>query len=1213
MALGHLALALPRGSGILRMPRGFVRLEAALCFFVLWSDGFRYGEALRPGPRSAAVAPVITFAVINPTTILDKEWQVSQVSADVIIASETSANARVQRIMSSKFRGLGYRCMWGHPTETRFHAGSGRAMLRSYAIGVATLSRLPCRPALHCLPDAMLHSCRLSECFVRLHGFEIKVISIYGVPRCLPEAAEKNNLLLAWAFQRASVSCVPALVAGDFNTAPVSLPAWQAFQDLGWVELGAFAAQAHDVHLPCTCKGATRFDTFLLPPCLLQYFHSADVMSDDYLFDSHAPMRLRLQLPCKGVPRWIWSLPKTFSDLLDEPAELEDAYKTVSAPVRAAFQASVPEVQAGDKLRLWSATVESSVSQVLRSRCRADPGRSTLRGLPRDCRGRCKSVQRQQAAPPRLPRAGRDGDPEPFDEDTSVVGRQRMRQWRRLHTFEQGLAKFGTGRYRGQLDADGWPLSLHHEWAAILRASGYHMPFGDWVRQWPCFAWFPLTHPPLSFVRDLVSFVRFDVEAYQRQAVTVKTRLLKHRLQVDARDFGASRSFVRIKPPQNPPFTCVQLCSEQDARVSKRHSFHHCTLAVKNETQFELHGRVYFAQVPGQVTCIGAGSVSVLFSSDDDAVLPLRGRLCRYQQDTSWRGVIGSLMTYWSPIWNRDSKTEEADVEDWPHFNRLLALCPSPCRDAKVDLADVAAWQHVARKLSVRKARGVCGWFNAELRVLPRQALGDLAQILQSLSADGFPADLMKARVAVLSKVPVPTGASQARPITILSCLFRLGARVLCCQVLSVWSLTLPPAISGCLRGRSALDLAYAVQAEVETCLHAKEDLSGLSLDLRKAFNLLPRAPICRLLEYLGVATSACAFWRHSLGSLQRVFQVHQSLGPDLGSTTGAPEGDPTSVLAMIGVCWLFVRLLEGLVSPRAYVDNWSWTSDCPDNHGLALLVLQDLTASLRLQIDWAKTYVWALLPVSRSWWGDVGPAFVPEGVQLEIVPQVKELGSLFCFRRRPHSATFQARVQDALGRLNQLATDPQGLPVRARVIQGGVWPFLFYGTEACLPSCSVLSTLRSAAARAIVGDHKTLSPWAALCFVPGAQDPEVYLLCHHLRQLRRSFRVAPAVAETVWSQVVGAQVSSRAVCGPAGALQHLLRRNGCTFSPTGDCRGPLHQSFNIRVASMRQICAAVETAWADVVHDNVVHRNGLRFCPVPNAGMTCQVLAGPL
>ena len=363
----------------------------------------------------------------------------NEIGADVLVASETSANARVQKNMSFKFRGMGYRCMWGHPTETRFHAGSGRAMLRSYALGVAALSKpkLPCRPSIQGLPLEMLHSCRIAECFVRLHGFEIKVISVYGVPRCLPEAAEKNNLLLAWAFPRATVSCVPALVAGDFNTSPTALPAWQAFSDLGWVELGAFAAQCHDVHLPCTCKGATRFDTFLLSPCLFQYFHSADVMADEQLFDSHSPMRLRLQLPFRGVPRWIWHLPKCFADLVDKPQDLVEAYKASSASVRPALGPLVPEIKPGDKLRVWSAAVETAVSQVLADCHRKEPAKHVFRALPKCYRGRCSEVVRQQAAPPRLPRAGRHGDPAAFDEDTSVLSRQRLRQWRRLRTFEQ--------------------------------------------------------------------------------------------------------------------------------------------------------------------------------------------------------------------------------------------------------------------------------------------------------------------------------------------------------------------------------------------------------------------------------------------------------------------------------------------------------------------------------------------------------------------------------------------------------------------------------------------------------------------------------------------------------------------------------------------------------------------------------------------------------
>ena len=143
-------------------------------------------------------------------------------------------------------------------------------------------------------------------------------------------------------------------------------------------------------------------------------------------------------------------------------------------------------------------------------------------------------------------------------------------------------------------------------------------------------------------------------------------------------------------------------------------------------------------------------------------------------------------------------------------------------------------------------------------------------------------------------------------------------------------------------------------------------DFSGLCLDLRKAFNLLPRAPLGCTLRALGLPPTVCNFWLASLQGLHRHFSVHASLGPGLPSSTGAPEGDPMSVLGMLSICWIFVKLLEGLVCPTAYMDNWSWSTDFPDCHGPALLVLQDLTDSLRVQIDWSKTYSWGTTRFSQ-------------------------------------------------------------------------------------------------------------------------------------------------------------------------------------------------------------------------------------------------------
>ncbi|OLQ14725.1 LINE-1 reverse transcriptase-like [Symbiodinium microadriaticum] len=716
------------------------------------------------------------------------------------------------------------------------------------------------------------------------------------------------------------------------------------------------------------------------------------------------------------------------------------------------------------------------------------------------------------------------------------------------------------------------------------------------------------SRPELDFVNSLTDFVKFDVDALQRQAVAVKCKLFKYQLQVDASDFGGSRSFVRIRPPDKPPFTCVMLDHKAPACLLRRHTFQHCTFQVRDSKPFELLSQVSFAQVQGQVTETQVETVTVLFPADDDIVLPTTGELRRLRHDSSWEGVVGSLMAYWSPIWNRDSAQAASDLEDWPQYCHLVRLLTSPCSQTSVNMLDEAAWHHVARSLSPRKATGVCGWHNKDLRLLPRDALADLASLLDQLLTAGFPDFLMKARVAVLSKVATPDSAAQARPITILSCLFRLWARVLCSQVLQAWSLKLPRSITGCIKGRSALDLSYEIQALVEDSLCQQTDLSGFCLDLRKAFNFLPRAPLEDLLKRLGLPGYVASGWRLSLARVTRSFQIHGSLGPELPSSTGAPEGDPTSVLGMIAVCWFFVALLQGVVSPKAYVDNLSWSSDNPENHAPALLILEDFRQALSLEIDWHKTYQWATSPLSRNWWLTVGVDFLPGDVCL--VQTVKELGSYFQFTRRLARGPFLQRVQEALQRLSKLSSDPQGLPTKAQVVQGGVWPFLFFGTEGIAPSCTTMHSLRSAAARAIIGNYHTLSPFAALGFLQGAQDPEIFLLCHHVSQLRRALVTSPSAASQVLRRLAGPPIKQRAVCGPAGALQVLLHRNDWTVHADGSFRGPLHCQFNLFSASARQVRSMFQLAWGSQIQDQTQHRNGLSAAPTPHTALSAAILS---
>ena len=122
-----------------------------------------------------------------------------------------------------------------------------------------------------------------------------------------------------------------------------------------------------------------------------------------------------------------------------------------------------------------------------------------------------------------------------------------------------------------------------------------------------------------------------------------------------------------------------------------------------------------------------------------------------------------------------------------------------------------------------------------------------------------------------------------------------------------------------------------------------------------------------------------------------------------------------------------------------------------------------------------------------------------------------------------------------------------------------------------------------------------------------GVQDPEVFLLCHHVSQLRRAFRLSPETAALIWDRLLGPPIPSRAVCGPAGALQALLARNDWTVLADGTFKGPLHCSFNLHQASTSFVRAMFDQAWASMVQDNLLHRNGM--ASAPTRIFTCPAL----
>ena len=204
--------------------------------------------------------------------------------------------------------------------------------------------------------------------------------------------------------------------------------------------------------------------------------------------------------------------------------------------------------------------------------------------------------------------------------------------------------------------------------------------------------------------------------------------------------------------------------------------------------------------------------------------------------------ITEEFSNFWKPFWQRDQADEQFDDSNWHDFPQIT-----------VDIGDLDRWMKIIRNLPGGKATGPCGWSNDELKVLPRACIADLVTIFQKVSETSFGMEMMKAKTILLPKVAVPTSMNHVRPITILSCLYRLFSRMIFQTVAHVWKLHFPIQISGGLPGRGVKEIAYSQKRHIEDAITDDFSIGGLTLDLIKAFNTLGRFPTACLMIRLGI------------------------------------------------------------------------------------------------------------------------------------------------------------------------------------------------------------------------------------------------------------------------------------------------------------------------------------------------------------------------
>ena len=193
---------------------------------------------------------------------------------------------------------------------------------------------------------------------------------------------------------------------------------------------------------------------------------------------------------------------------------------------------------------------------------------------------------------------------------------------------------------------------------------------------------------------------------------------------------------------------------------------------------------------------------------------------------------------------------------------KQLFQCVHTLPQIDIPWQDPAAWSHVLSLTKSGSAAGACGWRFEELKILPPSALRHLISLYgRVLDCGEFPEPFTRARVSLFGKTDNPRYTTDARPVTIIGCIVRLFTKFSAFFILRTWTSFFPAAISGGLPGRGVRVFSWLQQFAAEVANIKKTPVAGLSLDLVKAFNLLPRIPLGQLMEHLNVPSNLVAVW----------------------------------------------------------------------------------------------------------------------------------------------------------------------------------------------------------------------------------------------------------------------------------------------------------------------------------------------------------------
>ena len=541
--------------------------------------------------------------------------------------------------------------------------------------------------------------------------------------------------------------------------------------------------------------------------------------------------------------------------------------------------------------------------------------------------------------------------------------------------------------------------------------------------------------------------------------------------------------------------------------------------------------------------------------------------------------AANEVTTAWNSYLQRDGPNDQ-----WDDAETILDCIPS-CPTISMPEFDPVLWQRVQSKTSTRSARGADGFTVTELKNIPLWLLMVLFSIFRTIENVGsWPDKWVMALTVLLPKSDNPSNAMDLRPITILSRVYRQWSRYRALTLISGLSKLVPNTVAGGTSNMSSLLLSGHFQDLLEDSDNLKT-LCGLTIDIVKCYNTLPRYPLALYMRKLGWPYHIIKTYMSALYQMRRSFMVLNSASDWQSATTGIPEGCALAVASMLSlsiVVFHFVKAHSPSTDTMTFADNWSFIFENFEQAKIVISRLEDFCAALRLRLSIPKSWTWA---IDKT----VAQQLMAIHMQGEPIPNhqhVKDLGVDLTYRGKKTKQTLYHRISLGLNRCKAVARVGGSKFRKPRLVQGSCFPKSSYGCALLHPPKNKFTTFRTETAKALGFSRTGASPWISLSLLPNICDFEYHVVLSTLMFWRQYFRIFPDRKQAVLMKVCDSRYK-----GPSLTLRTVLHKLG-DINFDGHLLTQQFGKIDWTICSKKFLKFTTTQLWNQYVCSHLQHRN---------------------